>query len=128
MKNWWEVRFTFTIDLPTAPPTSMPTASPVRLIIPGGLFSTPVGNASNNPVTFFIPLYNDQYRPAEIIITGVQSRGDLDSKFEYINLRVSAHYLKLFKNYSNNSNDEVYLLTMHPPKDPKLCFFHHTHY
>ena len=59
--------------------------------------STPVGTASNLPVTFFIPF--EGYtggRPTEVIISDVESRGDLNSVTEYIDLRVR----KIVKKYS----------------------------
>ena len=52
--------------------------------------STPVGTASNAPVTFFIPF--EGYtggKPASAIITDVETRGDFSWSGEYLDLRVS---------------------------------------
>ena len=73
MTNYWEVRFTFTVTSPT-------------LIYA----STPVGTASNTPVTYFIPFecYTGG-QPTSAIISDVETRGDLDISSEFIDLRVS---------------------------------------
>ena len=86
MTKWWEARFTFTVTEPTSLTTT----------------STPVGTASNAPITFFIPFegYNG-LTPTEAIITDVETRGDLDLSSEYIDLRVSVslHFTTLQADY-----------------------------
>ena len=77
MTNWWEARFTFYIS------TRITTTS------------TPVGTASNAPVTFFIPFVGYIYeKPSLAIIIDVETRGDLDDPAENIALRVrvSLHF------------------------------------
>ena len=74
MTNWWEARFTFDVTKPTSITTT----------------STPVGTASNAPVTFFIPFVGyTGGKPSSAVITDVETRGDLDYYSEYIDLRVS---------------------------------------
>ena len=88
MTNWWETRFTFTVSAPSTPGTP--------------IISTPVGTASNAPVTFFIQFvgYNGG-QPSSAIISDVETRGDLDSYEEFIDLKVilSLH----FKTFHSNA-------------------------
>ena len=79
MTNYWEVRFFFTVSAPPLP------WSPI--------VSTPVGSASNGPVTFFIPFvgYTGE-QPSSAFITNAETRGDLDLSSEYIDLRVSTSF------------------------------------
>ena len=52
--------------------------------------STPVGAASNDGVSYFIPFVGyTGGRPSYAIITDVETRGDLDLSSEFIDLRVS---------------------------------------
>ena len=86
MTNYWEVRFTFTVSAPSTPGTP--------------IISTPVGTASNAPVTFFIQFVGyTGAQPSSAIITDVETRGDLDLSSEFIDLRVSlSSHFNTFQN------------------------------
>ena len=86
MTNYWEVRLTFTV-------------TPTSLIIT----STPIGTASNAPVTFFIQFVGyTGAQPSSAIISDIETRGDLDLSSEFIDLRVSlsSHFNTFRSNYS----------------------------
>ena len=76
---------------PSSMPSSMPTYPQNKII------STPVGTASNAPVTFFIPFegYTGGVPPSSAVITDVETRGDFSYFTEYLDLRVSKNYHKI---------------------------------